>query len=404
VNIKTTLKASVAAAALFAVAVPVAEAGTVSNGNGNSVTVSGQINKAWMYVDDGISESSAIVDNDNSGSRFRILGSGKVNEAVSVGTALEVEFQDNASNNFQVNDARGTGGATTLGQSGSAAQVQNSANGNTGFGHSTFNQRRMEAYIAHKQFGKLSIGQGPTASDGTAETSLTDAGMAVYSGATFFSDVNIRTQGQAANTFSSKKWGGEYTNFDGAGRQDRIRYDSPTFGGFQVAASAISGGAGDVALRYGGKFGGIQVKAAASYVNFSSLSDSGTSGVKDAEGQYTISAAAKHDSGLNIRGHYGNRERVASTRDDTKGYNVTLGYAASLTSVGTTAFAVGYNQIDNMNANDDEATFWEFGVVQHLKDAGTELYLGVNIAEHDDATTTQYEEILGVIAGTRIKF
>ena len=32
VNIKTTLKASVAAAALFAVAVPVAEAGTVSNG------------------------------------------------------------------------------------------------------------------------------------------------------------------------------------------------------------------------------------------------------------------------------------------------------------------------------------------------------------------------------------
>lgn len=379
VNIKTTLKASVAAAALFAVAVPVAEAGTVSNGNGNSVTVSGQINKAVMYVDDGISESSAVVDNDNSGSRFRILGSGKVNEAVSVGTALEVEFQDNASNNFQVNDTNVAG---------------NSGAGNTGFGHTTFNQRRMEAYISHKQFGKVSIGQGPTASDGTAETSLNSAGMAVYGGATFFSDVNLRTTGQAANTFNTQKWGSEYTNFDGAGRSDRVRYDSPTFAGFQVAASAISGGAGDVALRYGGKFGGVAVKAAASYLSPQST----------VSGQYVISGAAEHDSGLNIRAHYGSADFDAAGRDDRTGYNVTLGYDASLTSMGTTAFAVGYNQIDNMNANDDEATFWEFGVVQHLKDAGTELYVGVNMAEHEDSSVTNYEEILGVIAGTRIKF
>jgi len=397
VNIKTTLKASVAAAALFAVAVPVAEAGTISNGNGNSVTVSGQINKAWMYVDDGISSNSAIVDNDNSGSRFRILGTGKVNEAVSVGTALEVEFQDNASNNFQVNDTNATGGSTNFVTDAAASNTRaNSANGNSGFGQSSFAQRRMEAYISHKQFGKLSIGQGPTASDGTAETSLNSAGMAVYGGATFFSDVNIRTQGQAANTFATKAWGSEYTNFDGAGRADRIRYDSPSFSGFSVAASAISGGATDVAVKYGGKFGGVAVKAAASYVTLANTTY---------DSQYVISAAAEHESGLNIRGHYGARDvRSGLTRKDPNGYNVTLGYDASLTSVGTTAFAVGYNSIEDMNADGDEATFWEFGVVQHLKDAGTELYVGVNIAEHDDATTTQYEEILGVIAGTRIKF
>ena len=401
-NIKTTLKASVAAAALFAVAVPVAEAGTVSNGNGNSVTVSGQINKAWMYVDDGKSENSAIVDNDNSGSRFRILGSGKVNEAVSVGTALEVEFQDNASNNFQVNDTNGDGATTGSVNSDGAASLSNSANGNSGFGQTYFNQRRMEAFISHKQFGKISIGQGPTASDGTAETNLTNAGMAVYGGATHFGDVLIRTSDQAESAFGSKKWGLEYTNFDGAGRTDRIRYDSPTFAGFQVAASTISGGGADVALRYGGKFGGVAVKAAASYLNVSSIGSS-SGGTTDADGQYTISAAAKHDSGLNIRGHYGKRGRI-ETRDDTSGYNVTLGYDAALSSMGNTSFAAGYNKVDNMQADDDEAEFWEFGVVQHLKDAGTELYVGVNMAEHDDSTTTNYESITSVIAGTRIKF
>ena len=137
-NIKTTLKASVAAAALFAVAVPVAEAGSVSNGNGNSVTLSGQINKAVMYFDDGKSEDMAVVDNDNSGTRFRILGSGKVNEAVSVGTALEVEFQDNAANNWSISDGSSANG--TAGGSGTDA-----------FGQTNFNQRRAEAYIKHKR-------------------------------------------------------------------------------------------------------------------------------------------------------------------------------------------------------------------------------------------------------------
>ena len=381
-NIKTTLKASVAATALFAVAVPVAEAGTINNGNGNSVTISGQINKGVMYLDDGKDTNTAVVDHDNSGSRFRILGSGKVNEAVSVGTALEVEFQDNAGNNFMVNDSNGSGNAGV---------------GNRGFGQTTFNQRRMEGFISHKQIGKLSIGQGPSASDGTAETSLNSAGMAVYGGATMFADVVIRTANQADNVFGTQDWGDEYTNFDGAGRTDRVRYDSPTFAGFQVAASAISGGAGDVALKYGGKFSSVTVKAAASYLNNASI---GTT----IDNQWVVSGAAEHDSGLNIRGHFGKADKADSTLDDRQGYNVTLGYDASLTSMGTTAFAVGYNQIDNMNADDDEATFWEFGVVQHLKDAGTELYVGVNMAEHDDVSTTNYEEILGVIAGTRIKF
>lgn len=381
-NIKTTLKTSVAAAALFAVAVPSVEAGTVSNGNGNSVTLSGQVSKAFFYVDDGKASRSAIGDNDNSGSRFRILGSGKVNEALSVGTALEVEFQDNALNNFSVDDGNGA----------------NSGAGDSGFGQSSFTQRRMEAYFNHKQFGKLSIGQGPTASDGTAEVSLSGAGMAAGGGFLFNgTDVKIRTANQAAGTFGTKTWGDVTTNLDGGSRSDRVRYDTPTFAGFQVSGSAISGGAGDVAVRYSGKFGGVAVKGAASYYNNSSLSTT-------QEDQWVVSAAAEHDSGLNVRGQYGKNSHKANNRDDIKIWSLGIGYDASLTSLGTTSFAASYTSNENVSANDDEANYYDFGVNQAISDVGTELYLGVTFLEFDDAGATNYEDAMWVLAGTRIKF
>ncbi len=380
-NIKTTLKASVAAAALFAVAVPVAEAGTVSNGNGNSVTVSGQINKAVMYFDDGKSEDTAIVDNDNSGSRFRILGSGKVNEAVSVGTVLEVEFQDNAANNWTIADTNSNGGT-----------------GTDAFGQTNFNQRRMEAYISHKQFGKVSIGQGPTASDGTAETSLSGAGMAAGGGVNFNDNGQIiRTVNQADNTFGTTTWGSKMTNLDGLSRNDRVRYDSPTFAGFQVSGSALSSGAADVALRYGGKFGGVAVKAAASYVNLGAHSAT-------VDSQWVVSAAAEHESGINVRGQYGKADKTVTTTKDTVAWALGLGYDASLTSMGATSFAVGYHVVEDLAANGDEASMVDFGVVQHIKDAGTELYVAVSLLEFEDTTAAQYEDATSIIAGTRIKF
>lgn len=384
-NIKTTLKTSVAAAALFAVAVPSVEAGTISNGNGNSVTISGQINKAFMYVDDGKSEGSAIVDNDNSGSRFRIIGSGKVNEALSVGTALEVEFQDNAGNNFALDDSNSAGAATA-------------ANNDAGFGQATFAQRRMEAYFSHKQFGKLSIGQGPTASDGTAETSLSGAGMAAGGGFIFNGGaVKIRTANQANNVFTAATFGDKTSNLDGASRSDRLRYDTPSFGGFSVGTSYLSDGRADVAARYSGKFGGVAVKGAASYLNQAGASTS-------TEDQYVISVAAEHDSGLNVRGQYGEATFKASNRDDQSTWSIGVGYDASLSSMGQTSFVTSYTVDENVAANDEELTFYDFGVVQHISDAGTELYLGVTFVEFEDATATQYEDAMWVLAGTRIKF
>ena len=209
--------------------------------------------------------------------------------------------------------------------------------------------------------------------------------------------VHIRTANQADNVFGANTYGDKTSNLDGGSRDDRLRYDTPSFGGFSLATSYVTGGEADVAARYSGKFGGVAVKGAASYRNSASTSTT----VKD---QYVISLAAEHDSGLNVRGQYGEAEKKSSTADDQSTWSIGVGYDASLSSMGQTSFVTSYTVDENVDGNDEELTFYDFGVVQHISDAGTELYVGVTFAEFEDSTATQYEDAMWVLAGTRIKF
>ena len=94
-SIKTTLKASVAAAALIAVAAPVisspAEAG-LANGNDNSVVISGSLNRALMYTDNGTANDWSNVDGGTDNSRLRILVSGKLTDSIKVGGVWEANL------------------------------------------------------------------------------------------------------------------------------------------------------------------------------------------------------------------------------------------------------------------------------------------------------------------------
>jgi predicted porin len=92
---KTTLKASVAAAALFAVSAPVvsspAEAG-LANGNDNGVVISGALNRSMQYVDNGSANSWVNTDGGTDNSRLRILVSGQLTESIKVGGTWEAKL------------------------------------------------------------------------------------------------------------------------------------------------------------------------------------------------------------------------------------------------------------------------------------------------------------------------
>ncbi|MGD8521831.1 MAG: hypothetical protein PVF56_11855, partial [Desulfobacterales bacterium] len=58
--------------------------------------ISGQINRAILWADNGHDDDYWFVDNDNSSSRFRFTGSNEFDNNFSVGIAWEVEMQSNA--------------------------------------------------------------------------------------------------------------------------------------------------------------------------------------------------------------------------------------------------------------------------------------------------------------------
>ena len=81
----------------------VAEGFTWSDQSGRSLTLSGQVNPAFNVVDDGISTDVFIVDNDTSGTRFRLDADAPLGET-SIGGTIEIGASPN--NSYDVSPAR----------------------------------------------------------------------------------------------------------------------------------------------------------------------------------------------------------------------------------------------------------------------------------------------------------
>src|SRR5512145_1235035 len=76
------------------------EATTVRKGNRRvSLTLSGQVNRSLMYWDDGDMADLYSVDHANATSRFRFVGSAKINPEYSAGFMMEMDIRIGARSN-----------------------------------------------------------------------------------------------------------------------------------------------------------------------------------------------------------------------------------------------------------------------------------------------------------------
>ena len=82
----------------------VAEGFTWRDQSGRSLTLSGQVNPAFNVVDDGISTDVFIVDNDTSGTRFRLDADAPLGET-SLGATIEIGASPNNSYDVSQLDA-----------------------------------------------------------------------------------------------------------------------------------------------------------------------------------------------------------------------------------------------------------------------------------------------------------
>ncbi|WNJ99938.1 porin [Thalassospiraceae bacterium LMO-JJ14] len=371
-NIKTTLKASVAAAALFVVAVPVAEAANME------MSVSGHFNKGMWYYNNG--EDAGVYQGDNGGSqtRARIVAKGKINEAMSVSGTSEWAMTASNESTLDPADANVNGNGT---------------NGTEAGTDSFFTLRHNYVSFAHKQFGSVAIGHTSEATDGITENG--GVGNLQYGSNMLFGGsvtlVNSSTKARAAGT----DLGAFRVSADGT-RSSVIRYNTPSMGGIVVGVSHTNEQNSAADVKFSGKFGGIGVKAGVGY-----KSTGASSTTQDS--QWGGSAQLSHDSGLAVDFSYSKLDLVAGSTRTPVGWSVGVNYAADLTSMGTTTFRVAYSKSEDATAANDEIVGFMVGAEQSVAE-GVAAYVGYQHDEVDQAAGVSYDAVTTVFAGTKVVF
>ena len=335
-----------------------------------SVKLYGQVNRGLLLVNDGSDSYLLHVDNDNSSTRIGLLGTAKLNDDLTAGAKIEVQFESNSTADVNQVDQRGQSA-------------------------DHFTQRHLDLFFDSKSFGKVSIGQGDTASNGTSEMDLSGTGVAGYSGVAdmasglFFYDSGV-------DALSDTRVGDVFTNMDGLSRDDRLRYDTPSLYGFKVSASAVAGEAYDVALSYSGDFGGTKLVAAVAYADPETARE-GT------EYQVNGSISALHSSGFNITLAAGSRNFELADRDDATFFYGKVGYKADLFAVGGTSLALDYSQSNDVSLENDEADTIGAMLVQNIDALSTEYYF-IYRRYQLDRPGFDFDEIDAVLTGFRVKF
>ncbi len=194
--------------------------GLVASGGDNlEVTLYGQVNRALLYVDDGNQKDVFQVDNDNSSTRIGFKATAQATDDLSIGTKIEVQFESN-----------------------STADINQSQNGAT-IGSNSFTERHIDLFFSSERFGKLSMGQGSTASDNTARVNLSGTTVAGNAAVDESADgLSFVTKGTDSIT-GNPMIGNVFNEMDGLSRTDRIRYDTPALNGLKAATSWFDGGA-----------------------------------------------------------------------------------------------------------------------------------------------------------------
>jgi hypothetical protein len=330
------------------------------------LSISGFVNRAVNIVDDGKDTDAYFVDNDNAESRVNVVGTGKINDDLTLGSRIELTIGPDKAGDVNQNDKEPG---------------------------DVFEQRITEVSLDSKRFGKLSLGKGFTGSYGTASRDLSQTSVISYvtvadtAGGMLFRQEND-------DTLTNLQVNQAFQSFDGLNRRSRVRYDTPTYNGFQFSTSLLTDQRYDAALWWGGQGYGFKAIGAASVADPK---------LDDTSLQYAGSFSLLHDdTGLNLTLSAGLQER--DTQDDAGNLYAKIGWITDFFSVGDTAFSIDYGQTENQPAEDSEGYSAGFAAVQFFEEYGTEVYFLYRKYSLDRDIDPDVYDINVISMGTRVKF
>ena len=357
---------SVAEETKTAVQAPVAKTVTSSQER-VKLAISGQVNRMVNLIDDGKNTELYFVDNDDSNTRVRFVGTAKATDDLTIGSRLEY--------------------AVTTNESSEVSQD----NEDTG---DFFNTRWADVTLASNRFGKIWLGRGSTASDGTAEVDLSKVDVLAYSSVADPAGGMLFRESSGGNSLTTVSVGDAFNNRDGLSRRDRLRYDTPTFWGFHLAGSVVSNQRYDGALYWGGQGYGFKAAAAAAIADPNN---------DNTDLQYDGSFSVLHEgTGLNLTMSAGLLDR--DDEGDPTNLYIKGGWLTRLFSVGQTAFGVDYARSLNLPTGRDDGYSVGVAAVQQFENFGTELYLGYRLYSLDRDVAPSVEDISVGTVGARVKF
>ena len=341
---------------------------TVTSGGGKRIklAISGHVNRAANIVDDGKSTEAYHVDNDNSESRVRFVGTANATDDLTVGSEIELSIAPNKAGEVNQNDQEN---------------------------NNVFDQRKTEVFLDSKRFGKFSLGKGNTASYGSASVDLSQTGVISY---TTISDTagGILFRQTSDDNLTDVRIFDAFNSFDGLNRRDRVRYDTPTVYGFHLATSANSDDRYDAALYWGGQGYGFKAAGAAAFAYPNQ---------DDTDLQYDGSFSLLHeDTGLNLTLSSGWLDR--DNQGDAQNYYTKLGWLTRFFSFGKTAFGVDYTRSLNLPTGRDDGYSIGAAAVQQFEEFGTEVYLLYRRYSLDRDVEPSVHDMGVTSFGARVKF
>ncbi len=220
------------------------EATTARKGNRVvSLQIYGTVAKGLLIWDNGDESDAFVVDNDAITSVLGFKGSAKFKPGWSTGFKVELAVQDASSN--------GIG-------DGNFGDVTDDPADNISI-------RESYVYIESERLGRVSLGQQLLAADGAAGVSIANT---LYGAAPDHSG-GLNVGGTGGINL------GQFASHFGVGRNDAVRYDSPSIYGFIASATWGDDDYWDVALRFAKEWNSIKIAAAIAYSDFDTDINSG---------------------------------------------------------------------------------------------------------------------------------
>jgi porin-like protein len=390
---------------------PKGSAQVVNGSDKVKLTVSGQIDRGLLVFDDSHQTNLFNVDNDISSTRLRFIGEVVPDDDLKLNANLEFDLRSNSSSN--IDQTQRNSGFIPANGSDTAIRI-----------------RRASVSLTSKTFGKFTIGQDSVATDGVAEYDLSgtyltqESDVQKLGGAMFFSPGDHLGTRRRMNQI--------FANFDG-GRDDEIRYDTPTFYGFNLQASLAQGsgptapntsgtlqdstGRFEVALHYKNEIEGTKIEAGVGYQDRKGLNPKNPAAgavFTNFDSEIAGSASVLFPFGLSATVTAGSRQMQNNDRNDPFTYYAKLGYLTPdpWFSFGKTAFSVEWGEDWDLTVDGDHGQVFGVAVVQNIDKWGMELFAAyrhfwVHEGTGTGAAAFPAEDVGNAnmfFTGTRVKF